>query len=178
MTLEKRSVPVELRSDGKTKLSGYAAVFGQETNFAGQREVIRAGAFADTLRAGGDVLALADHDPAKVLGRTKSGTLTLREDSHGLAFELRTPNTSRGRDLLEMATRGDLGGMSFGFHVTDDEYLEDVREIRAVDLFEISIVSAFPAYSGTTVEARTKLSTRPALAAVQRRLRILTGECL
>jgi uncharacterized protein len=52
-----------------------------------------------------------------VLARTRSGTLRLAEDSKGLAFDLDVPNTSFGRDVLELAERGDIGGASFAFTV-------------------------------------------------------------
>ncbi len=69
-------------------LSGYAAVYGVDTKIGGFTERIAPGAFKETLASGRDVLALADHDQRAVLGRTKTGTLTLHEDGHGLAFTL------------------------------------------------------------------------------------------
>ena len=53
--------------------------------------------------------------------------------------------------------RGDIGGMSFGFVATDEAWPSRERRIlRAVDLKEISVVSAWPAYEGTTVQARAR----------------------
>lgn len=163
--LEKR-VGFELRAQGR-KLLGYAALFNTEARIAENFiEIIRPGAFSHSLQAGGDVLALADHDPAKVLARTKSGTLKLSEDSRGLAFEIALPDTQAGRDVLTLAERGDLGGMSFGFVVgkDGDRWRGDRRELLAVDLREISVVSAWPAYAGTSVQARSKLPPRLAHA--------------
>ena len=76
MNIEQR-FSSELRAKGR-KLEGYAAIFGTEARVSDFREVIRPGAFKASLA--GDVLALADHDPAKVLARTRSGTLRLAED--------------------------------------------------------------------------------------------------
>jgi hypothetical protein len=145
----------EIRAVGR-RLEGYAAVFDQETRIGGLTEVIRRGAFADTLRDGGDVLALADHDPSRVLARTRSGTLRLSEDQRGLAFNLDVPDTQAGRDMLALAERGDLGGMSFGFRVRPNGETRNGqrRELRAVDLVEVSVVSAWPAYAETEVSAR------------------------
>ena len=153
--MEKRIV-TEIRTQGR-KLEGYAATFGNETRIANFTEVIRPGAFSRTIQ-GRDILALVDHDQTKVIARTKSGTLRLREDSHGLAFELDIPETQAGRDVLALAERGDLGGMSFGFTVPEDGELwtRNKRELLAVDLHEISVVSAWPAYDGTEVHARAK----------------------
>jgi HK97 family phage prohead protease len=98
-------------------LEGYAALFDTAARIADFEEIIRPGAFAESLRANGDILALADHDPRSVLARTKSGTLRLSEDSRGLAFDLDVPDTTTGRDMLALAERGDIGGASFGFTV-------------------------------------------------------------
>jgi HK97 family phage prohead protease len=143
------------------KLEGYAATFGLEARIADFTEIIRPGAFRGSL--GGDVLALVDHDPAKVLGRTKSGTLRLAEDSRGLRFELDIPETTAGRAVLALAERGDLGGMSFGFTVPDEgqRWRGDRRELVAVNLHEISVVSSWPAYEGTTVTARARAGFPP-----------------
>jgi HK97 family phage prohead protease len=150
------------------KLTGYAAVFGRETRVAGFTEVIRPGAFKASL-AGRDILALVDHDPGRLLARTKSGTLRLAEDERGLRFELDVPDTQEGRDILALAERGDIGGMSFGFTVDKggEHWSGQKRELRAVILHEISVVHSWPAYEGTTVEPRAKA---PRLAAALRYL--------
>lgn len=152
---ERRGYEIELRTKGR-RLEGHAALFGVEARIGRTREVIAPGAFSASLSIGRDVLALMDHDPARVLARTRSGTLRLSEDSRGLAFDMDVPDTQAGRDALAMAERGDLGGMSFGF-IADDEHLDgDRRELRAVTLFEVSVVAAWPAYDGTRVDARSK----------------------
>jgi HK97 family phage prohead protease len=154
-TLERRTA-AEVRPDGR-RLVGYAATFGTEARISGFTETIRPGAFRSSLLSGADVLALVDHDPTKVLARTKTGTLTLSEDAKGLAFAVDLPDTQAGRDVLALAKRGDLGGMSFGFRVVDEHWpVRDRRELRAVDLHEISVVSAWPAYGGTSVDLRSK----------------------
>ncbi len=147
---------VEIRAAGR-RLEGYAVVFGVEARIGGVRETVRPGAFLASLSAAGkDVLALVDHDPGKLLARTGSGTLRLAEDSRGLAFDLDVADTQLGRDILVMAERRDLGGMSFSFHAKDEAWpAPDRRELRAVDLLEISVVLSFPAYAGTTVSARS-----------------------
>ena len=60
--------------------------------------------------------------------------------------------------MLALASRGDLGGMSFGFRPVAEDWRDGgkTRELRAVELVEISVVSAWPAYEGTTVAARGK----------------------
>jgi HK97 family phage prohead protease len=84
--LERRTT-AGISARGRT-LTGYAAVFGQETRIGRLVERIRPGAFAASLASGRDVLALLDHRPDVLLGRTRSGTLTLAEDAKGLRFDL------------------------------------------------------------------------------------------
>lgn len=153
--IERRAVPMELRAAGR-RLEGYAATFGTEARIADFTETILPGAFRGSLSPSRDVLALVDHDPAKVLARTKSGSLRLVEDPRGLSFSIDLPDTQAGRDVLALAERGDLGGMSFGFTVPKDgeRWQGRKRELRSVVLHEISVVSAWPAYEGTTVQAR------------------------
>lgn len=172
MTREIRALATELRTTGR-RLTGYAATFGTETRIGDAfTETIAPGAFADTLASGRDVLALVDHDPARVLGRTRSRSLRLSEDSRGLAFEIDLPDTQAGRDVLALAERGDLGGMSFGFTAVDEQRDGDRRELRAVALYEISVVSAWPAYPDTVVQARTRAQLPLILTHAQRVLRI------
>jgi len=164
----------ELRASGR-KLEGHAAVFDSPAAIGSFTETIRTGAFrASLLTPGRDVLALVDHDPGRLLARTSSGTLRLQEDAKGLAFSLDVPDTQLGSDVLALARRGDLGGCSFGFRVKDEAWpSRDKRELRAVDLVEISIVQAFPAYSQTTVTARSRADRAPDALARRRFLETL-----
>lgn len=136
-----------------TSIEGYAAVFNSKTRIGSYfDEVIEPGAFSRSLSENGDIRALFNHDWNNVLGRTKSGTLTLKEDEKGLNFNVELPNTSVARDLSESMARGDINQCSFGFFVTDEEWDYSVepalRTIKEVELFEISVVS-IPAYEDT-----------------------------
>lgn len=159
---EIRSVvlPVERRADdeGKVTVIGYAAVFGDVADIGGWfDEVIAFGAFTETLKTA-DVLAYFDHDRGRILGRVSSGSLRLTEDAKGLAVEIDLPDTTDGRDVRALIERGDVKGMSFGFHVTKEQWDETgdkpKRTILAVDLREVSIVSE-PAYDGTSIAMRS-----------------------
>jgi uncharacterized protein len=160
----------EVRQAGR-RLEGYAATFGTPARIGTFTETVRAGAFRASLASGVDVLGLVDHDPSRLLARTKSGTLRLAEDGRGLRFDLDLPETTLGRDVLALAERGDLGGMSFGFRVKDEAWpTRERRELRAVELIEISVVHAHPAYQGTSVAARaTRGVMEPVVEARHRR---------
>lgn len=154
MDLERRFT-ASATVEGRT-LSGVAAPYGSEAKIADFRETIAPGAFTRTLAENRDILALADHDPARVLGRTKSGTLELAETVHGLQFRLQLPDTSTGRDLRALAERRDLGGVSMGFIATRDSWDGDLRTLHEVELHEVSIVQAHAAYPTTTVTLRSR----------------------
>lgn len=149
--LERRFAPASL--DGR-QLVGLAAPYGSETRIGEFREVIAQGAFTRTLGEKRDILALSDHDPAKVLGRTRSGTLELSESVQGLSFRLQLPDTTVGNDLRELAQRGDLGGVSFGFRAVRDSWKGELRTLHEIELHEVSIVQAHAAYPDTTVALR------------------------
>jgi HK97 family phage prohead protease len=156
LQLERRAAETEFRAKGRT-LEGYAAVFEQRARIADFDEIIARGAFVDTLKSG-DKLALVDHDAAKVLARTRNGSLKLAEDTRGLHFEIALPKTTLADDVLALAEAGSLGGASFGFVVQRDAWAGSLRTLQAVDLREISVVSAWPAYPQTTVSARSAMS--------------------
>lgn len=154
---ELRVVP---QADGTQKIEGYAAVFGQKSEMLGFfREIVMPGAFDRTLANNADVRFLVDHSPPMVLGRTKSGTLQLKADNHGLKVTLpNLPDTSYARDLVVKMERGDVDGMSFAFDTRTDRWRtedgEEIRELIDVDLFDVSIVT-YPAYPQTEVALRS-----------------------
>lgn len=158
MQKETRSCVAEIRADKESgKITGYAAVFNSLSgDLGGFREQIKPGAFANTLNA--DVRALWNHDANIVLGRTTAGTLTLREDNHGLAIEIDPPDTQQARDLMVSITRGDISQMSFGFYTKGDEWEkrdgENIRTLTEVELFDVSPVT-YPAYTDTSVGLRS-----------------------
>lgn len=153
----------ETREDGdKPHITGYFAVFNSVYEIApGMTESVAPGAFAKAL-AGGDIRALVNHDSTLVLGRTKAGTLELREDSRGLWGDITiNPNDRDAMNLYERVKRGDVDQCSFGFgepFVEDTEVREDGSvhwTLKEVNLHEVSACT-FPAYEETNISARTK----------------------
>lgn len=153
----------EAREDdesGGKKLVGYASLFNREANIGGWfREVIKPGAFTRAIKEKQDVRALVDHNSSMILGRTKAGTLELRQDDKGLLTTITPPDTQLARDLMENVRVGNIDQMSFGFLIRKQVWTEgdseslDLREIEDVDLFDVSVVT-YPAYEETEVSLR------------------------
>ena len=152
--------PVEIREDenGLVKVEGYAAVFNQETNIGGMfREKIEAGAFKDAVGRD-DVVFLVNHDGLP-LARTRSGTLELKEDKHGLFISTELDSSDPDvQQIIPKMKRGDMDKMSFAF-MSDVEEWDDASEIplrtvKEARLFDVSIVNN-PAYEGTEIGLRS-----------------------
>jgi HK97 family phage prohead protease len=173
MSIERRSGEIERRvitgqielraSAGKNQVGGYAAMFGVPSqDLGGFIEQIAPGAFDQSLAAGDDVLARAEHDSRMLLGRRSSGTLRLSVDGVGLRYEVDLPETSVGNDVRVLCARGDIKQSSFAFFVEDPERDQSwsvteggmpLRTLKRVSLVDVAPVAS-PAYLQTTVSAR------------------------
>ena len=155
-------VPVEIReaADGGLKVEGYAAVFNQEADIGGYfREVFRPGAFAEAIGRD-DVVFLVNHDGLP-LARTRSKTLTLSEDDHGLKMATTLdPDDPDVKAIAGKMRRGDLDKMSIaflpepGFEGWDETGKTPLRIIERANLYDISVVTT-PAYDGTKIALRS-----------------------
>jgi HK97 family phage prohead protease len=167
MTTETRNfaltgLEIRAKSDEQEgRAGGYAAVFNSDSHdLGGFVERIAPGAFARSLglAASGDhnIYALWAHRDDSPLGSTGSGKLILREDEHGLSFDMDTTRMTPMQ--LDALRDGDLR-MSFGFRVVDQQWREDddgrvERTLNDVDLFEVSFVIS-PAYPATEAALRS-----------------------
>jgi len=171
MSLEKRSTTKapDLRDngDGPPTITGYAAVYYRSNDssteyrlWPGAVERIKRGAF-DGVVGTADVRALFNHDPNQLLGRTKAGTLKLSVDDYGLRYEVTPSDTTSYRDVVELLKRGDIDGSSFQFAARDSWEAVDGKEIRTIEevttLLDVGPVT-FPAYTGTTSNARSEFA--------------------
>ena len=125
-----RPPPASGRGSSAVRFAGYAAVFDRPDRGG---DVVRAGAFARSLKRGaGAVPLLWQHDPAKPIGRIEY----LKEDRRGLRVIGRLVDTGAYR-LLEA---GAVRGLSFGYRVR--EASEGVpRELTELELVEVSLVT-------------------------------------
>lgn len=160
-----------------TVIEGYAALFNVRTVIWGLfEESIKPGAFSRAIKEKQDVRSLFNHNPDCPLGRTKYGTLALREDEKGLWTETTVVDTQQARDVVENIRVGNVDQMSFAFipKKTKWTFAEergglDHCEILDLDLYDISPVT-YPAYEQTScgVRAATEAAWREARAAWER----------
>ena len=166
---ELRAAP---QGDGMS-FSGYAAVFNSDSEPLPFIERIAPGAFAKSLKSRNNIRMYMNHDSSMLLGTTRSKTVRLAEDTKGLFVDADLPDTSVGRDLSVLMQRGDVDSMSFGFTVPQggDRWSDDGsrRELRQIRLFEVSVVTGFPAYAATSASVRSfdALATRTGIDADQ-----------
>jgi HK97 family phage prohead protease len=162
--LETRALPmgeftVTEGEDGQKTFTGYAALFGAPSSGLPFTEVIAPGAFRRTLSRVADgkkiVSFLFGHDETRALATTASGRLALTEDERGLKVEARLdPADPDAAGVISKLTHEAAAmGMSFGFTIpkNGDQWDEDTRTLREVNLFEVSVLSAgqTPAYPAT-----------------------------
>jgi len=154
--------PFTVRKEaGKRYIEGYFARFDDLYDMGwGVTETIDPHAFDRSIKDGDDVRVLVNHDTTKVLGRTASGTATLRVDDVGLwvSAEINEADTDATNEAARME-RGDVTGASFGFEIRDIEREYDQskgtihRILKDLRLFEVSVCT-FPAYQKTAVGVR------------------------
>lgn len=170
---ETRVLPTQWESRASSvdelSLTGYASVFDAPYDIyggpraGGWTEVVDPKAFARTLREKPDVHLLINHD-GMPLARTKSGTLKLSTDDHGLHVEASLDRGDPDVQRLERKmTRGDMDEMSFAFRTLRDEWSateidgEDVPESNrrllevSIDKGDVSVVN-FGANPATSTE--------------------------
>ena len=154
-----KDVEARQAEDGTMRLSGYAAVFNDDSVPLPFIERIAPGAFRKTLSETPDVRLLINHEGLP-LARTKNGTLRLTEDQTGLYMDADLPDTQAARDLYTLVERGDVDQMSFAFRVIRQKWNEGRTERTLTELSladgDVSVVT-YPAYPTTSVEARAHL---------------------
>lgn len=109
------------------RFAGYAAVFDRVDRGG---DVIRAGAFGKIDRA---VPLLWQHGgaPVGVIER-------LAEDANGL----RVVGRIDAPELADLVRAGGIRGLSFGYRARDAVDLRTYRELKSIDLIEVSLVAA------------------------------------
>jgi uncharacterized protein len=165
-SLELREMVPDEVKDGKALpvLNGYAAKFNTRSlplGMMGFHEEIDPRAFDECLAKDPDVRFTFNHNPNKVYGRTKAGTLKLSRDDVGLRFEVALPRHHEAEGLAESIKRGDVTQCSFSFRTLDDDWSKQddgsiVRRLLKVDIDNGDVAAVtFPAYPDTDVNVRS-----------------------
>lgn len=154
---------IEVRKDEETgRVEGIASKVGVEYDMGWYVERIKPGAFDDVL--GDDVRVLFNHDPNQILGRTKSGTAEIFITPEGhLGYRYNTPDRSYARDLEDAINAGDVDQSSFAFRISDQTWIEEIRDGQTINIREISKMEqlydvspvTYPASPDTTVAKRS-----------------------
>lgn len=156
---------IEIRQVGdERRVEGYAAVFNSPTTILGRRgsfrEQIDRSAFEGRLED--PVVALFNHDNLRPLAKVGAG-LDLSVDDYGLRYSFPVPDTTTGRDLVELMDRGIVREASFAFTIAPDgerweraegEDLETRTITRVGRLIDVSVVTT-GAYSDASAALRS-----------------------
>lgn len=126
----------EIKAEGDDWLvEGYAATFD---NVDRGDDVIRPGAFTETLKSGPKVRLLVAHDASKVLGVPRK----LKEDKDGLFGSFKISKTQLGEETHQLLLDGALDSFSIGYRAKEWGFIEEnVRELKKIELFEVSVVA-------------------------------------
>ena len=183
----------ETTGDGRNTLSGWAPkwnrwsqpmpIITDDGDVGEMVERFAPGAFTNLED---DILVTMEHDNARLLGRTQSGTATVESTESGLRYQVSLPETSTGNDLRELIKRGDVSGSSFEFIVNPDgQELEKKgkrwrRTVTDARLFQVGPVvkPAYPKASSVTLRCLIDQveSDKVAAAGRERRLRLAEAE--
>jgi uncharacterized protein len=123
------------------RFAGYAAVFDRPDRGG---DVIRKGAFAESLKRASEIPLLWQHKAGSVIGRIEH----LSEDERGLRVIASVGDTRATR----LVGNGKVDGLSFGYRVREAKSGGRLRELVELDLIEISLV-ANPMQPGARVHA-------------------------
>ena len=127
------------------RFAGYAAVFDRPDRGG---DVVRAGAFARSLKARADAVPLLwQHEAGKPVGRIEY----LKEDKRGLRVIGRLSDSVAGREAAALLGDGAVSGLSFGYRVRGARD-GNPRELTDLELVEISLVT-FPMQPRSRVHA-------------------------
>ena len=145
--------------DNSVHLEGYINVTNRDSKELYNKdgkfiEQIKEGVWTKALRKR-NIPMLFNHDWSKQIGMN-GDNVQLYEDAVGLRFIADIDNP----EVVEKAKAGKLQGCSFGFRALKEK-VEKVngickRIVEDLELFEVSLLSKSPAYSGCVIECRSK----------------------
>lgn len=151
--IERRSQQCEFRAtDDEGVIEGYVCTWGAVDSYG---SAFQRGAFAKTLQErGGKVRVLWNHEESPI-----GVPLEMREDDRGLFVRLQlVMSVRRARETFDLIRAGAIDSFSFGFRAIKDAWVDGVRQIKEVALFEISPV-IFPANESALITGVRNMQT-------------------
>jgi len=128
----------EIRAVGDDGVfEGYLTVWGVTDDYNSQ---FQKGAFKKTIQERGSKVKIF-YDHTHLIG----SSLELREDDHGLFGKGKlNMNVEKAQEAFAFMKDGTLEGLSFGFRTIKDQFVNGVKQIKEVQLYEFGPV-VFPA---------------------------------
>lgn len=130
---------IKINQDGNGSFEGYASVFG---NFDRVNEAVVTGAFKNLDAFLKDGFAAIGHDWS---GLPIATITEAKQDDTGLWIKAEFHSTREAQDartvIQERLSRGKSAGLSIGYEVNDSEYVQEGRLLKALTLFEVSVVT-------------------------------------
>lgn len=151
--LKNRTVSLDLKEATLTAdgtFSGYASIWGEIDSY---NEVVRKGAFAESLKAwaakGKLPSMLWQHNSGIPIG-VWTGMV---EDAKGLRVTGQLADTEKGKEAYALLKMGALDGLSIGYMATEwtVDKKTNVTTLDVIDLWEVSLVT-FPAGPSARVD--------------------------
>ncbi len=120
-------------SSGPVRFAGYAGLFDIPD---ADQDTIRRGAFAATLaRRTAPIPLLWQHRPDQPIGEIES----ISEDAKGLRIVARIDRINSRAASMLLAQQ--VSGLSFGYRAKEARHSNAGRELIAIELFEVSLVT-------------------------------------
>ena len=144
---------VELRAESEGVLSGVLIPYGVPSTIGGK--------FTETWAAGsvagiGEVRANVQHDRGRSVAVNRTGGgLSFTDTSTELRARIELPDTTEGRDVRVLVSRGVLSGLSAEFKALKDEWRGTQRTILRAQIRGVGIVDT-PAHDGALVELEAR----------------------
>jgi HK97 family phage prohead protease len=141
-------------------VAGYASTFN---NVDRGRDKVMEGAFKSTIARhvskDRHVRMYYQHDNKEIIGGFPASKM--REDMKGLYVEGEINlEVQRGREVFALAKQGVLSDFSIGYSVIDFNMEHGVRELKEVELWEVSVVSEPMNPEATITEIKKSLNTK------------------
>jgi len=137
---EKKSIKFDIKAEHEDDkfmiFKGVGSPFNGKADLGG--DIVEEGAFTTTLRQKGNTRVLLFHHDTK----EPIGTVKLEETKEGLMItEGRiNKNIQRGLEVAELIAMGALKGLSIGYRAVKVAFEGDIRLLKEIALFEMSIV--------------------------------------